>query len=228
MDKDIVPELLELIDKLFVEKNSNNQIIKNAVLALKHGTATYDDVNKLSVAVGKDLASTLESVITKEVLPDGKMYFNISDRVLKQTLEKNYDIVSGYAIKVQDLINKNAGVHLKAQVPTINKNKIKGLVEKISSVDDFEKVSWVLDEPIVTFTQSIVDDFLRKNIKFQNDSGLKPKITRQTVGNACDWCKKLAGVYSYKETPNDVFRRHDRCRCRTNYSVNKNVKNIWE
>ena len=44
------------------------------------------------------------------------------------------------------------------------------------------------------------------------------KIVRKIAGNCCDWCKSLAGTYSYpNNVPNDVYRRHQRCRCTVDY-----------
>jgi len=44
-------------------------------------------------------------------------------------------------------------------------------------------------------------------------SGVKSVIVRRELGNCCDWCKGIAGVYDYSDAPADIFRRHDNCRC---------------
>lgn len=51
---------------------------------------------------------------------------------------------------------------------------------------------------------------------FQYKAGLSPKIIRTTTGKCCKWCDNLEGMYEYEkvlDTGNDVFRRHEHCRC---------------
>lgn len=43
------------------------------------------------------------------------MYFNIADRILRETLGKNYDLVATASEKVQSQLNKQAGIGLKAK-----------------------------------------------------------------------------------------------------------------
>ena len=87
-----------------------------------------------------------------------------------------------------------------------------------------------MKEPIVTFSQSVVDDTLKKNIDFQAKAGLKPKIVRKLVGKACDWCRNLAGSYDYPKVPSDVYHRHERCRCTVEYDprdIDKKRQDVW-
>lgn len=108
-------------------------------------------------------------------------------------------------------------ISLKAIKPEINQDRIDGIVNKISEYDDFKEGKWLLEEPIKNFTQSIVDDTIKTNADFQYKSGLTPKIVRKEVGNCCDWCKEVVGVYEYPDVPKDVYRRHQRCKCTVDY-----------
>lgn len=217
MDKDIVPELLEIIDQQFDDRTKESAKLKNAVRALKDKKATYLDANDFAIEVGEILAKVFSDNLTVDVLPDGKMYFNIADRILNQTLKKNYDLVSGYAADVQTVLNEDAGLHLKTQIPDLNQDRIDGMVNKISSHEHFDDIKWMLDEPIVSFSQSIVDDSIEANANFQAKAGLSPKLIRKLSGKACDWCKNLAGTYDYHDAPADIYRRHQRCRCTVEY-----------
>lgn len=228
MDKDIVPELLKQIDKKFKSDNAESKLLKAVVAKLKSGTATYEDVNKLSIEIGSNLSKAINEFVTAESLPDGKMYFNISDRLMNHTLKNNYDIVSGYAEDVQKQLNKKANLHLKAQVPDFNQEKVKGIVERLTNAETFDDISWILNEPLVTFTQSIVDDSIQKNVEFQAKAGLQPRITRTVIGKSCKWCRNLAGSYLYSEAPKDVYRRHERCRCIVDYRPGDGRhQNVW-
>ena len=102
---------------------------------------------------------------------------------------------------------------MQAVSPEINQYKIDSIINKVSS-DQFEEVAFILQEPIVHFSQSVVDDTIKANVELHSRSGLHPKITRKVRGGCCKWCMNLAGTYSYPDdVPDDVYRRHDHCRC---------------
>lgn len=225
---DIVPGLLEKIQSQFDERTYNSDKLKKTLKLMKVKKATYLDVNDFAVEVGEILADVLGSNITAGVLPNGNMYFNIADRLLNPTMQKNFELITGFAEDVQTDLNHAAGLKLKAQIPGISQDRIDGIVNRISSEPDFEKVKWLLDEPIVNFSQSIVDDAIRANATFHAKAGLRPKITRRVSGRACDWCKKLAGTYDYGEEPKDVYRRHERCRCTVDYNPGEGKRqDVW-
>ena len=218
MVKDIVPELLEIIEQEFDEKTNKSEALKKAVQALNDKKATYKDANEFAIEIGVILSGVLNTHITVETLPDGRMYFNIADRVMNSTMKKNYDLITGYAIDVQTELNHAAGLKLKGQAPKLNQSRIDGIVERLSTAEDFDSIKWILGEPITNFSQSIVDDTVETNMSFQAKAGLKPKITRVVVGDCCDWCREIAGTYNYGDTPEDVYRRHRYCRCRVEFS----------
>lgn len=228
--EDVLPSLLEKINQDFDERAANSKKLKQSMELLKTKKATYIQANEFGIEVGQILSDVLGTNVTVDVLPDGKMYFNIADRLFNSILKKNFDLISGYSTDVQSELNQLAGFKLKSQVPELNQDRIDGIVNRISSEDDFEKILWLLKEPIVTFSQSVVDDTLKKNIDFQAKAGLKPKIVRKLVGKACDWCRNLAGSYDYPNVPSDVYHRHERCRCTVEYdprSIHKLRQDVW-
>lgn len=218
MEKDIVPGLLELIEKEFDEKTLNSREVKKAIQALKEKKATYKNANEFAIEIGDILSETLNTHITVGTLPDGKMYYNIADRVLNPTMQKNFDLITGYAIDVQTELNHAAGLKLKGQKPQLNQSRIDGIVERLSTAEDFENIKWILGEPIKNFSQAIIDDAVKANMDFQAKAGLKPKITRVVVGNCCDWCRQIEGTYKYGDEPHDIYKRHRYCRCRVEYN----------
>ena len=50
----------------------------------------------------------------------------------------------------------------------------------------------------------------------QNE-GLRPRVIRRVVANCCRWCGKLAGTYTYPDVPQEVYQRHEYCRCTVEY-----------
>ena len=102
------------------------------------------------------------------------------------------------------------------------------IVNRISSEEDFESIKWLLDDPIINFSQSIVDDGIKANAEFHAKAGLQPKITRRVSGHACEWCSRLAGTYEYDEAPKEVYQRHERCRCTVDYNPgNGRKQDVW-
>lgn len=218
MEKDIVPELLETIQKEFNTKFEKSSIVKSKLLALKDKKATHLDSNELAIELGTILSRAFMDNIEKDKLPDGRMYFNIANRVIKPNMKRNFDIIGDYSKEVQNELNRQSKISLEAIKPKINEEKIDNLVSKISDYDDFDKAKWLLDEPIVNFSQSVVDDTVRENAEFQYKSGLEPRIVRKMHGECCDWCAGVVGTFKYPdEVPPDVYKRHRYCRCTVEY-----------
>lgn len=66
---------------------------------------------------------------------------------------------------------------------------------------------------ISNISQSFYDSYVEANAKFRARSGIKTIIIRRELGKCCDWCSRLAGIYDYSDAPDDVFARHDNCKC---------------
>lgn len=229
MATDIVPELLENIQRDFNTTINKNKKIQQIHEMIENGTATYEQAYEYAQEVGEALSQAFKKHIKSDVLPDGHMYFNIADRLLNTTLQNNHILVSAVSVEVQEILNRQAGLGLKGIEAPLNQQRIKSIIERVVHEEVFDDVDWILEEPIVNFTQSVVDDTLKVNADFQYDSGLYPKIIRIVDGrNPCDWCKSIAGVYKYPDVPEDVYKRHDRCRCTVEYDPgDARRQNIW-
>ncbi|MCJ0600299.1 hypothetical protein [Enterococcus cecorum] len=230
MDKDIVPELLRNIQNDFDKEKENSELVQQLLKILEEGQANYLNANAYAVEIGELLSKVLNKNVTAERLPDGKMYFNIADRILNNTLHNNYKLITDYSMEVQSKLNKKANLHIKAIQPPINQDRINGIVNRISSEDSINDIKWILGEPIINFSQSIVDDSIKINTEFHYKIGLSPEIKRVAVGKACKWCKELEGKYSYPENvPKDVYHRHENCRCTVDYNPKdgKGKQNVW-
>lgn len=215
--KDIAPDLLKAIQDDFKERVKTNAKVKNALKAMKSKNATFEDANSFAEAIGDTLAKSFKNNIKPELLPDERMYYNITERVVGESLKNNYNLVSEYSADVQTLLNKKANLGLKGIKAQYNADKAKGIINRISSEENFEDISWILEEPVTNFTQSIVDDTIKTNAEFQYKVGLKAKIIRKSTGHCCDWCEEVAGEYEYPDVPKDVYRRHRFCRCTVEY-----------
>lgn len=229
MATDIVPELLENIQRDFNSAISRNEKLQSIQTMIENGTATYQQANEYAVEIGETLARTFEAHITSEVLPDGKMYYNIAERILDPTLTNNHNIVARVSAEIQEDLNRSVGLGLRGIEPRVNQPRIDSIINRVVTEEVFDDVAWMLQEPVVNFTQSVVDDTIKENVDFQGESGLSPRIIRVTHGNPpCDWCRSMAGTYKYPDVPEDVYRRHDRCRCIVEYDPgDARRQNVW-
>lgn len=215
---DLVPVLLEKIKADFAESIAKDSTIQSVLERASNGTATHIDTQEYALRVGEASSSALRRNLTEEILPDGTLYYNIADRTVRPTIEQSHAIVNETAGQIQKTLNEQAGLGLNPVLPELDRDRLGRLIDKLSSGASFEDIAWLLDEPIVNLVQSFADDFVRENAKFQAKAGLSPKIRRTVIGNCCDYCAALAGVYNYPEnTPEDVFRRHRFCRCLVTY-----------
>lgn len=219
--EEITKNLLENVENEFKTSFKNSEKIANVYEKIKKGVADYNEANEFATEAGELLAKAFKNNVSSNVLPNGKMYHEMADEILNKTLGNNYDLISNVTKNVQLSLNKSAGISVKPLTPKINKNRINGLVNKVSNAENYDDVAWVLDEPIVNYSQSVVDDSIKVNVDFQGKVGLKPVIIRKLGGYCCDWCKALAGVYYYPDVPQDVYRKHRYCRCTVTYQPSK-------
>jgi uncharacterized Fe-S cluster protein YjdI len=225
--QDVAPELLKIIKEDFESNFNKSETIANLYEKVRDGTATYAEANEFAIETGELLANAFQRNISSDVLPDGKMYYNIGKRVVEPLMIENYNLVSDICQQAQTCVNKNANIGIKAMVPELNNDRINGIINRVSSEDSFDDIAWILDEPVKNFSQSIVDDSIRKNAEFQYGAGMQPKIVRKLAGGCCDWCREVSGTYKYPDVPKDVYRRHQRCRCTVDYdSGNGKVQNV--
>lgn len=218
--EDITPALIKTIKDEFHKELRNSQKVNAMYQKIRDGTATYTDADKFAVEVGNILSKIFKLRINSDMLPDGTMYYNIAERLMNDILRDNHKVVSGVASDVQTVLNKAAGMGISGIVPDIDQKRIDGFIERLASGELFDDIAWILGEPVVNYTQSVVTDTLVENAKFLNSIGERQIITRTLGGGFhdknCKWCQSLAGSYEYPNVPREVFQRHDNCRCNVN------------
>lgn len=226
--EDIAPELLARIEQEFEEQFKSDSLLADLAAKLEAGTATHAEAYEYAGRVGEILTDAYQHNIVSSSLPDGKLWYNIANRVITPTIENNYDIISKYVTDVQTNLNKAAGLGIKAMPPDMDvSDKIQGIVNRVSSEESYDDVKWILQEPVKTFGRNVVDASISANVDFQGKAGLTPKVVRKSSGSCCKWCMSLVGTYTYPDVPKDVYRRHDNCRCTVNYDPGSGkVKNI--
>ena len=215
--EDIAPKLLEKIQEDFHGRLQENKRLQELLELVNTGKATYVQAEEAAYEMGVALSQAFDNNISSATLPDGKMYYNIAQRVIQPMLEENHRLAAEVATQVQESLNAKAQIGLKPQSVAVDEDRVYGIVNKISEAETFDDVAWMLGEPVVNFSQSVVDAVLRENVSFQGKAGLTPKIIRKAERKCCKWCSSLAGEYRYPDVPHDVYRRHERCRCQVDY-----------
>lgn len=216
---DIAPELLEKVQQSFEAETAG---LKEEIA---NGVKSYEEAYTYAIQVGEALSKSFGVNITPEVLPDGMMYYNIADKVVRPMLQAEYELTSAAAVQAQGSANRAAGIGIKPLAADFDENRAQGIIDRVSS-QPFEEVSWLLNEPVKSFSKNVVDQTLEKNVEFQGKSGLSPKIRRTANGETCEWCQAVAGTYEYPNVPKDVYRRHANCDCVVEYLDGGKIQDV--
>lgn len=217
---DVAPKILESATgyiNTMIRTNSKSRMLSDAV---KNGTATYKEAHEYAEISGEYLSKAMDRIAFEGNLPDGKMYYNIAEKVITPLLEDNHNLISE-ACKVAQLnSNKKMGINLNYVKPQIDKDRVKGICDLASSTEFFSDIQAKVGTAMSNIAEHTVDESVRVNSEFHFKAGLSPKIRRTSSPGCCQWCSDVAGVYEYadvKNSGNDVFRRHENCHCIIEY-----------
>lgn len=243
--------LLANIQKTFLGRLKTDRKLKTITRRIRDGTR-YEIANDYAVRTGELLSESVRAN-TRTL---AYMSEEVAREVLPPLLEADHELVATVSKQIQRNINKQAGVGLTALVADLDTNRIDGLISKVSSYETFDDARWVLGEPLINYSMAVVDQTIRKNFDASTKAGLRPKIVRETEAHEtvtrnrvihgktysytyevpCEWCKNLAGTYDYadvRNTGNDVYRRHEGCRCTITYIQGNRAQDVvskaeWE
>lgn len=217
MADDIAPKLLKRVQDEFNRLCGADKTLKK----LKEDAKTYHELNDYAERLGNNLKRAFATIYGDD-LPNGKMYYNIAEKVVRPMLVGNWNDIATVGEVVQNAINESAGVGIKAIKPGLAEDRIGGIVDRLSEADEFEKAKWLLDEPVVNFSRHAVDEMVRVNAEFQNEAGLETVFVRTDPG-CCAWCAKLRGTYTYSTMPENFWARHENCNCTIDYKPYKKI-----
>ena len=111
---DVAPELYERVKKDFDRYYKGDQRIRRIRNKVDKGNGTWRDAYDFGVFIAEDLQKAFKRNITEDTLPNGRMYYNIADRVVRPMLEEMEAKVKELSDKVQNTQNEKAGIGLKA------------------------------------------------------------------------------------------------------------------
>lgn len=228
MAADVVPVLNEKIQTSFQSNMMRDRRIAQISKRIRDGTATFVDGHDYAERLGESLSKALISNLNEENLPDGRLYYNIAKRTVTPALQNNYELTNEAAEQIQSTIDSRLGIGLKSIKADFPESRIKGLIDKMTTegISLEDALIW-LGEPIINNSEAFFDDFIDSNAKFRTEAGLKATITRIAEANCCPWCESLAGTYEYGSAPDDIYRRHQYCKCTVTYQTGKKSQNVW-
>ena len=228
MAVDVVPQLNEAIQTSFRTNVMRDRRIASITKRIRDGTATLEDAHDYSWRLGENLSKALKENLTEQTLPDGRLYYNIAKRTVTPALEENYELVNEIAADVQKIVDAQAQIGLGSVSADFPKDRIQGLIDKMTAdgITLEQALIW-LGEPIINNSEAFFDDFVDSNAKFRQSVGLKATLTRTAEAGCCDWCAALVGTYEYGKAPDDIYRRHEFCRCSVTYQCEKTSQNVW-
>lgn len=219
--EDIVPSLLEKIEKDFKAKVDADNEIERLVKKFYNNDGGFHEVSLYARRLGDLLSMTLQENLTQDILPDGKMYYNIAERIITPMMKQNFDLTMLQAVDVQGLVDAKAGIGLKAINPEFPAERVQQIVDSLTEDTEFEVIAKRMGEPVANCSHSFADDFIKANALYREQAGMRTYLKRTLVGGACPYCVRLAGTYDYGDAPDDVYKRHDSCRCTVTYYSEK-------
>ncbi|MBR4090416.1 MAG: hypothetical protein IKK28_06010 [Mogibacterium sp.] len=132
------------------------------------------------------------------------------------------------ATQVQRIADRRARLRIGSVQAEFPEERVDGLINKMTeNVDDIAGALKWIEEPIVNNVEAFFDDFVDKNAEVRVRSGLEAKITRTAEAHCCDWCAEKEGSWDYGDEPDDVYARHEYCRCTVTYTAERKAQNVW-
>lgn len=231
MAVDIVPELLSAIQADFQDRVTRDAAITRLSNRIRDGTATLSDVHDYAAKLGEVLSQVLRRHLTEDVLPDGRLYWNIASRTIRPMLKGNHRLINDAAKIVQGKMDEESGIGLGVLEGEFPEERVARLIDRASDPGNtFEQTRDLLGEPVVNCSEAFYDDCAEANAVFRSGSGLETLIIRTASAGCCAWCADLAGTYRYGvdvRSGDDVFRRHLFCRCEVTAEYRKTRESIW-
>ena len=189
---------------------------------IRNNKANFNDTAKYSEIVSNYIAKVLQDNVGNISSPMGKEY------VCKELLNAYYSTINDVLGKVQVSVDNQNNIHIRPQQAPFPAERVEQVAHSLEDATVPEEIiKRRSGSSVANVAKSFHDDFIKENADFRSKSGLKCYITRHSSGNCCKWCSSIAGKYSYKDAPHDVFRRHDNCNCTVTYENGRQRQNVW-
>lgn len=211
----------EDIKQAFIEEVDSDKKCIEYYKKIRSGDASYKTASQLAARIGECLGKVL-----KRHAPETSVYdWDLND-LLPKSLGLDHRMVATACEQIQEQMNKDAGLGIKPKAPKFDFDRVQGMIKELEDyADNFEDIEKSFYDQLCNFSQNVVDESIRDNMQLMARAGIKTMVIRQAEFRACPWCREVAGTYEYadvKNTGNDVWRRHENCRCTIDYITEYN------
>ena len=211
----------EDIRQAFVDEVNNDKKCQELYAKIYHGDASYKTGSQLAARIGECLGKVL-----KRHAPETSVYDGDLGDLLPKSLGLDHRMVATACEQIQEQMNKDAGLGIKPKAPKFDYDRVQGMIKELEDhADNFEDIEKSFYDQLCNFSQNVVDESIRDNMQLMARAGIKTQVIRQAEFKACPWCREVARTYDYtevKDTGNDVWRRHENCRCTIDYITERN------
>lgn len=211
----------EDIKQEFIDTVNGDKVCQELYANIRKGDASYKTGSKLAVRIGECLGKVLKKYAPTTSIDEWDL-----DDLLPKSLGLDHNMVSTACRQIQEQMNKDAGLGIKPKEPKFDWDRVNGMITELREhPDTFEDIEKSFYDQLCNFSQSVVDYAIRDNMQLMARAGVKTQVIRQAEFRACPWCREVAGTYDYaevKDTGNDVWRRHENCRCTIDYITERN------
>lgn len=184
------------------------------------GSGTYNTASEYAIRVGECLARILRQNAPFESIAEWDL-----ENLIPQALGLDHEHVVQACEQVQLALNADAGLGINYVPPIFDGNRAYGLVAELRDNPEFANIERTFYDQLVNFSQNVVDESIRVNANVLSNAGVQSKIVRNPEAGACAWCRAVAGTYNYADVRgmrNDVWRRHENCRCTIDFITERN------
>lgn len=210
----------EDIKEPFLAQIAADEKAQELLAMINSGTGTYATASEYAARIGECLARVLERYAPNTDISEWDI-----ENLIPKSLGLDQSIVVEACQTVQEVLNADAGLGIKYIEPAFDMDRAYGIVTELRNNPEFTNIADTFYDQIANFSQNVVDESIRANAAVMSRAGISSKVIREAEFRACAWCRALAGTYDYEEvkgTGNDVWRRHENCRCTIDYVTERN------
>lgn len=203
-----------------IEAIRNDRKARQLYELIQNKTGTYNTASEYAIRVGECLARILRKNAPFESIAEWDL-----ENLIPQALGLDHEYVVQACAQVQLALNADAGLGINYVPPIFDGNRAYGIVAELRNNPEFVNIERTFYDQLVNFSQNVVDESIRVNANVLSNAGVQSKIVRHPEVGACAWCRAVAGTYEYadvRRTGNDVWRRHENCRCTIDLITERN------
>ena len=147
--------------------------------------------------------------------------------MLVPVIQRENEMVANAAAASQRNMNEDVGIGIRPQRTEFDASQYYNIFGRMQIYDSFDEAEYLLEEPLIQDSLVIVDEAMRENAEFQYRSGLKTCVIREVEADCCDWGAEREGTYYFPDVPDEVWERHNDCRCEIRIETEKDENNRY-